>query len=359
MLKPIWISRLALACGVAFAVAGCSDATGPENFDPVSTNDVASEVLATFDDNPAMLAIDVLGSAFPDFGNPAAPATVAPATSDRDWPAGISKDLRLLDKVGPFLNPANPAAIFPADYLGKTFVYNLDSGRYEVAADSTGAPEDGIRLKLYAVDPVLHQPITPLDDIGYLDLTDESSPSADALGVLAVVQGVTYLDYLASAVLTTGSVTFSADGYLSDGTTQVRFTLSHEWSEATGITVDYDVWVPGEDTAIGLYVNIDGQTEAVTIEMSVAHDGQTVTMAVTGSDAALSGTVKHNDNVVVTISGTPQQPVFTDAAGNELTNQDLQALAALFASVGAILNGFDNLLFPAYLVFSVSILAGW
>jgi hypothetical protein len=182
-------------------------------------------------------------------------------------------------------------------------VYNLDSGRYEVAADSTGAPEDGIRLKLYAVDPVLHQPITPLDDIGYLDLTDESSPSADALGVLAVVQGVTYLDYLASAVLTTGSVTFS--------------------------------------------------------EMSVAHDGQTVTMAVTGSDAALSGTVKHNDNVVVTISGTPQQPVFTDAAGNELTNQDLQALAALFASVGAILNGFDNLLFPAYLVFSVSILAGW
>jgi hypothetical protein len=359
MLKPMWISRSALACAAAIAVAGCSDATGPEDFDPVSTNDVAAEVLATFDDNPAMLAIDVLGSAFPDFGNPAAPATVSPATADRDWPAGISEDLHLLDKVGPFLNPADAAAIFPADYLGKTFVYNPDTERYEVAADSVGAPENGIRLKLYAVDPVLHRPLTPLDDVGYVDLTDESTPSADALGVLAEIQGITYLDYLASAVQTTGALTFTADGYLSDGTTQVRFTLSHEWSEASGATVDYDVWVPGQDTAIGLYVNIDGQTEVVTLEMSVAHDGETVTMAATASQATLDGSVKHNDNVVVTISGTPQQPVFTDSAGNELTNQELQALAALFGSIGAILNGFDNLLFPAYLVFSVSILAGW
>ena len=358
MLKHTWIPRYALACAVAIAVAGCSDATGPENFDPVRTSDVASEVLATFDDNPAMLAIDVLGSAFPDFGSPA-PAGTAPATPDRDWPAGISEDLRLLNKVGPFLNPANPAAIFPADYLGKTFIYNPDTERYEVAPDSTGAPEDGIRLKLYAVDPVLHRPITPLDDVGYLDLTDESSPSADALGVLAVVQGITYLEYVASAVQATGSLTFSADGYLSDGTTQVRFELSHQWSETTGATVDYDIWVPEGGAAISLDLNINGETEAITLGLTVTHQGETVTLEAIASEASLSGTVKHGDDIVVNISGTPQQPVFTDAAGNELTNQDLQALAALFGSIGAILNGFDNLLFPAYLVFSVSILAGW
>ena len=83
------------------------------------------------------------------------------------------------------------------------------------------------------------------------------------------------------------------------------------------------------------------------------------TMAATASETTLDGSVTHNDNVVVTISGTPQQPVFTDSAGNQLTNQELQALAALFGSIGAILDGFDNLLLPAYLVFSISILAGW
>jgi hypothetical protein len=51
--------------------------------------------------------------------------------------------------------------------------------------------------------------------------------------------------------------------------------------------------------------------------------------------------------------------VFTDAAGNELTSQDLQALATLFGSIGMILDGFDNLLVPAYLVFSISVFAGW
>ena len=359
MLKHTWVSRSALGCAVAIAAAGCSDATGPEDFDPVRTNDVASEVLATFNDNPAVLAIDLLGDAFPDFGSAAVPAAVSPAALDGNWPAGISSDLHLLNKVGPFLTPADPAAIFPADYLGKTFVYNPESGRYEIAPDSTGAPANGIRLKLYAVDPVLHRPITPLDDIGYLDLTDESSPSADALGVLAVIQGITYLDYLASAVQTIGGITFTADGYLSDGSTQVRFTLSHEWSETSGITVDYDVWVPTQDTAISLYLNIDGQTEVVTLEFSVTHEGETVTLAATASEATLSGTVEYNNDVVVYISGTPQQPVFTDAAGNELTDQDLQALGALFQSIGAILDAFDNLLFPAYLVFSISILAGW
>ncbi|MGD8727711.1 MAG: hypothetical protein PVH40_08705 [Gemmatimonadales bacterium] len=347
----------ALAIGVS---TGCSDSTGPQDFDPITANDAATELLTTFDDNPALLAIDILGTAFPNLGSQA-PAAAPSAPLSTELPAGVRKDLRILTSVGPFLNPANPAAIFPADYLGATFVYNTETGQYEVAPDSTGAPDSGIRLKLYAVDPVLRQPIEPLDDIGYLDLTDESSPSADALGVLAVVQEVTYLEYVASATQTTGAVTFTADGYLFDGTSQVRFTLSHDWSEATGATVDYSVWVPEQDpaTAIDLYLNIDPEAELVTLELSVTHDGETVSMEVIGSDTSISGTVSYNGDVVVTISGTPAQPVFTDSAGNALTNQDLQALAALFGSIGIILDAFDNLLVPAYLVFSVSILAGW
>ncbi len=359
MHRQRWTSRWITVCVGVAAVSACSDSTGPENFDPVTISNAATEVLAAFDNNPALQALDILDGAFPALGSQAAPPASETPLQEDLWPDGIGTDLRLLDMIGPFLNPANPAAIFPADFLGKTFVYNAETGKYEVAPDSAGAPENGIWLKLYAVDPVLHRPLTPLDDIGYLELTDESTPSADALGVVAVVNEITYLDYLASAVQETGSVTFIADGTLSDGVKDVEFTLSHEWSEATGITVDYEIWVPTDRVLLDLYVNLDPQTETLTLTLTVDDDGETVVLAGTVTVITLDGTITYEDNVVVNISGTPQQPVFTDADDNELTNQELHALAALFGCVGLLLDGFDNLLIPAYLVFSISVFGGW
>ena len=353
------ISRWFMVCIVAGAISACSDSTGPEHFDPVTTSNAATEVLAAFDNNPALQALDVLGGAFPILGGQVAPATSSPPLPGDRWPDEIGSGLLLLDRIGSFLNPASPAAIFPADFLGKTFVYNTETGKYEVAPDSVGAPENGIWLKLYAVDPVLHRPLTPLDDIGYLELTDESTASADALGVLAVVNGITYLDYVASAVQETGSVTFIADGVLSDGTKEVQFTLSHEWSETTGITVDYEILVPTDDVLLDLYVNLDPQTETLTLALTVHDDGETVLLAATVTEATLDGAISYEDDVVVNISGTPQQPVFTDANEDELTNQELHALAALFGCIGLIFEGFDNLLIPAYLVFSISVFGGW
>jgi len=353
-----WLWPATLTCAVALLFAGCSDSTSPEDFDAAIVSEAAGDVLTSFDNNPALQAMDFLGDAFPTFGATPSAAPAARPLDEHDWPARIDK-LRFLERIGPFLSPADPAAIFPIDFLGGTFIYNVDTQRYEFAPDSTGAPADGIRLILYAVDPVLHRPVTPLNDIGYLDLTDESTPSADALGVLAVVEGITYLEYTASAVQSTSSVTFTADGYLSDGETQVIFTLTHEWSETSGITISYDVTVPSQNVALGLDLNVNGQTEAITLEMSVQYGNETAVLSATITEALVDGAVTYNGDLVVDISGTPQQPVFTDAAGNELTSQDLQALATLFGSIGIILDGFDNLLVPAYLVFSVSVFAGW
>ena len=352
--QPLWA---AAAAGLALVLAGCGDSTGPGTFDPVTTNEAANEVLATFGDNPALDAIGVLSSDFPALGG-GAPAPAFVAAQGLSWPERVDERANLLERVGPFLNPANPAAIFPADLLGQTFIYDVDSAHYVLAPDSTGAPASGVRLKLYAVDPILEQPILPLNDVGYLDLTDESSPSADALGVLAVVQGVTYLDYLASAVQTTSSLTFTADGYVSDGQTQVDFTLSHTWSETDGFVVDYDISVPSTGSAVGLMISVNGQSEVINLELFVTHEGETVLFEASMSEASLSGTVKYGPNadIVVQISGTPQEPIFTDAAGNPLTGEQLRSLAELFDSVGDIIDEFDDLLIPAYLVLQVSII---
>jgi len=353
-----WLWPAALVCGLALLFAGCSDSTGPEDFDAATVSEAAGDILTSFDNNPALQAMDLLGDAFPTFGAAASAAPAARPLDEHDWPARID-DLRLLERIGPFLSPADPAAIFPIDFLGGTFIYNVDSLHYVFAPDSSGAPADGIRLILYAVDPVLHRPVTPLNDIGYIDLTDESTPSADAIGVLAVINQVTYLEYIASAVQSTSGVTFSADGYLSDGETQVNFALTHEWSETSGITISYDVTVPSQNVALGLDLTANGQTEAITLEMSVQYGNETAVLSATITEAVVDGAVTYNGDLVVDISGTPQQPVFTDAAGNELTSRDLQALATLFGSVGMILDGFDNLLVPAYFVFSIIVFAGW
>ncbi|MDH3289493.1 MAG: hypothetical protein OEO20_03295 [Gemmatimonadota bacterium] len=347
-------SRLARASAMlvatALAVGACGDAAAPGDFDAVQTNQAALEALGPFAGNPAIEAMGLLTTAMPDFG--AAP--VAPAMPAADG-MPIPENLRLLTQVAPFLSPTQPAVIFPADLLGKTLVYNGSTGKYEVAPDSTTAPAIGIRLILYAVDPIFHQPIDPLTQVGYLELTDEGTPAADRLGAIAVVNGITYLEYLASAVVTTSSLTFTAEGYLSDGTTQVDFSLSHTWSQVDGFHLSYAIDVPSKGVGLTVTANLDPQSEMGTYELTVYDGGSSVVLSVQATPTSLTGSVTHGGNVVVKISGTPENPVFTDGADNPLTAEQVQALGELFNSVGAVIDGFDDLLIPAYLVLQVSI----
>jgi hypothetical protein len=347
-----WLPALALA----LAVGACSDSTGPGGeFDPVATNAATSEALVAFDQNPALQSMEVLAWALPSLGG-SAPA-LAPVVEGPSAPSWVEEQLPLFHRIAPFLNPANPAVIFPADFLGKTLIYNPATEQYEIAPDSTGAPANGIWVKLYAVDPIFHSPVIPLDDIGHVELTDESTPAADQLGVVVVLQGVTYLDYTASAVVTTSDVTFTADGFISDGTHVVDFVLSHVWSSTEGLTVDYSLDARNSDALLRLILNVDPQDAVLAITFTIQHDGNTVELDVTATETALSGTITHNSNLVVQISGTPAAPVFTDADNNPLTAEQLEALREIFEAVGAFLDSFDDLLAPAYLVLQVSIIA--
>jgi hypothetical protein len=340
----------ALLVAIAIAIGGCGDAGAPGEFDAVQANQAALEALGPFDGNPAIEAMGLLTTAMPDFGAaPAAPAM--PAAHDMPIP----ENFRLLTQVAPFLSPTQPAVIFPADLLGKMLVYNTATGKYEVAPDSTGAPPNGIRLVLYAVDPILHLPVDPLTQVGYLDLTDEGTPAADRLGAIAVVNGITYLEYLASAVVTTSSLTFTAEGYLSDGTTQVDFSLSHTWSQVDGFHLSYAIDVPSKSVGLSVTANLDPQSEMGTYELTVYDGGDSVVLSVQATPTSLTGSVLYGGNVVVKISGTLENPVFTDGADNPLTGEQAQALAELFFGVGAVIDGFDDLLIPAYLVLQVSI----
>jgi hypothetical protein len=217
--------------------------------------------------------------------------------------------------------------------------------RYELSSQ-TGAPADGVRFILYAVDTALRIVKQPLDPIGYLDLVDASTPAAAMLRMVVVIEGETLLDYDASASFPTGSIEFGAEGFISDGERTVEFDVGQTISTGPTITLRYSIAAPAIDVALEIAATITGS--GATLTLTVQADGNTTIISATGTEQAFDGTITHNGTVVIHIAGSPDDPVFTDANGNALTDAQIAALKELFALTDAVLDAFDSVLHPAY-----------
>jgi hypothetical protein len=333
------------ALGAGLALAACDGGTP---FDPVALSQTAAEVLAALENGQASQSMAVLGPKM----TVAAPALVAATMPNTDLLTGspnrwAQRRAEMLQRAAGEFSPESPAVIFPVDVLGKTFTYNTTTQTYQLSSE-TGAPSNGVRFRLYAVNTTTQQVNVPLQDIGYLELTDKSTPAAVSLGIKAVVNNVTLLDYTASATIATTGVSFSALGFVSDGTTRVDFDLKQSFSQTAGISIDYTVEVPESNVGVRLQASLNLQLVG-SITLTINHGGNNTVIDVTGSlDGAISGTIEHNGDVVVNISGTSANPVFTDATGTPLTPQQLDALENLVDFIEDILDAFDNLLYPAY-----------
>jgi hypothetical protein len=308
-------------------VAACSDSTAPEDFSPADARTKADGVLS------------VMALASVPFDPTDTPAVTATERMQAMADAGLS------------LGSASPLAIFPADLLGKTFVFDPDSGRYVLDPEATGAPAAGIRLTLYAVDPVLRQILTPLNAVGYLDLIDVSTPQSDAVRILAVIGTTPYLDYTASVSVSTSSATIAADGFVSNGSQQVDFDLS---MTATQTSIGLDYLLSSGGNSVQLVATVGSGENNLTANLTVRGDGDTVVLSVTVAPSTLSGQITYNGGVAITISGTPDSPVFARPDGTPLTEAELGALVALAEVIEALFDAFDNLLAPAFVVFVIT-----
>lgn len=348
-------SLLAVAALAVFALAGCGDSVSPgEDFDAALTSAAAADVYDAIEGNAAVQSMAVMGEHFPQFA--AAPVAAGLPTAPwnpGDWGAQRLSTLQAL----PF-DPTVAEALFFEDHLGTTWVYNEIEAVYVIAPDSTDGPEFGVRISLYAVDPILHQIVEPLTYVGYVELTDETTPAAAALRISAFIGSTNALNYVASATVTTSSVTFSADGFVSDGSTQVNFELSVTLVQDTEqATIDYLIYRVDGSASVHLELTADGLAGSMTVDLTVVHGDHTVIFHVTGSELSMAGTVTHNGALVVEISGTGDQPTFVDGNGNPLTGDQLQALGEMFESVFEILDSFDDLLGPAFLVLQIPVYA--
>lgn len=347
------MKRLTPALVAGLALAACKETTSPESVDTGAlTNDVTT-ISTTFESNAAYNSMTLLSWHFPVFGGTNLVRQALPRSPRRMMDAQRSGVLPRAGAAGPRPAPEDVQALFPVDVLGKTFEWNTTTDAY-AATTRSGAPSTGIRIIIYSVNPVGGMPVEPVQELGYLDLTDESTAAADQLGVLLRLGSTTIADYAIAAVTATTSQRLTAAGYItgSTGSGRVDFDLMSYYDLNTGggdweytLTAQaggqivFDFHFNGDDTGTGL-IRVSNGSNSIEI---------TSTETTTGS----TGQIKFNGTVVATMSQSGSNPpVIVGANGHELTQAQKDDLAEmLFAVLGLMLVTVIGILAPAIVVF--------
>ncbi len=346
----------ALGIMLALSVWACgSDITGPENgnFDSEATTAGLDVVDGAFE-TAAFASLEALGD---DFGIPGASA---PAATEllraATRPEAADFSVRISEAASELMASANAPAIvlIPEEYRGLTLIYHPEEGYY-VDETRDDAPTNGVRFILYAVNPVTHQITEPLTEIGYADITDESTETVASIGLEVVSDGVTYLDYLVTLSGTIVNPTFTISGFLMDGESQADFTLTHAYAvNIAGITINLDYEIDVDDFSMDVALEIVGggdQEPTISVDIAFSDGSNTVTIA--GSVQDRLGTLEvHGNNVLFAVITIDSSTVtVTDAEGEPLTDQEVQALKELIEIIDEAEEIFEDLLGPVEFLF--------
>lgn len=355
-------SALALALTLGLTACGSDGPTGPgaEAFNAAETQADLAAVNATYN-TPAFQALAALGN---QFQSPTAQLASASARLLDESRAGGSALLtdraraasqRMTAAVAAVSNSRAP--IIPDSFRGRVYVYDAAANDYVYDAARTDAPTDGMRFVIYAVDPVTDRPVEPLQEIGSVDVTDVGTDNSSALRIVLVSQGVTYADYAITGTGVFNAPVFEIDGFISDGTTQVNFTLTHAALVNIGggtINIDYLIDAPSLDFSVTLELDLVGSEGAGTADLllQVQHGGDIVELRGMLTNDIGTLEVFGNGQRFAIITVTQDGITAVNDAGEPLTEEERRALEELFEFVDEVFTIFDNLFKPVEWLFT-------
>jgi len=338
---------------LALALAGCGkDSSGPSTFDPQGTAADVSAAQDAFASGPTESFAAVSGNIAAVLNGSALVANSAGLVLSQPSKASALYARRVASLV-----PTRGAGIqarvasIPSELAGVTFVWDESSDLY-VASDLSGAPANGVRFLLYAVDPVLFRPVEPVVETGYVDIIDRSTLSTIDVQVQVVQNGVTYLDYAVVASASSSSGTVTIEGFAFNGSTRANFRLDNSVSETSQgiiLSLDYHLDVPSRGVSIdwtATFANMSESEVAVTLDLAVSGNNGDVRLVGTYTTGGGTFTVKVNGDPFATITLTAGAPIITGAAGQPLTPEEEQALEAVLESYEGSLYAFSELLLP-------------
>jgi hypothetical protein len=333
-------------------LAGCGKDNGPSEFNPQGSSDDMAAAQSAFASSPAAsfaaVGVDISAA----LGGSAAVAGSAQLALSR--PARTQQYTRAVTSLF-HSSPAIQASVaaIPVSVAGKTFVYDTATDTYLVS-ELTGAPSNGVRFLLYAVNPITLRPAEPLNQVGYVDIVDESGSTTSAFHVTVVSDGVTYLDYNASASGTSNSGLVTVSGFASDGTTRANFnvqTTITATASAIDVALNYTLRVPSRDFAINYQASLEAgsQSSSVAATVDFAISGRNGNLSLTGSysDNGGSFTVKVNGETFATVTvSVDGQTVLTSASGTPLTESEEATVRAAMEYYDGSLDLSATLLSP-------------
>jgi hypothetical protein len=341
------------ALGAALLAVGCGDSTSPSAADPSALVPAVNGLNASFSQNAVFQSLAALSGHVALSAPAAAPAAELGALR---MVAAASRSRALMLRLGERA-PVAVEALFPVNVLGKTFVWDTGTNSYRILdSTTTGAPAAGTRFILYQVDSATGLPRLPLTTTGSVDLTDVSSPQADALALKAHVGSQTAADYTIANVITTTTDTLRAAGYVADvvsGGQPVTFDLSHALSLSdSSLVTSYQA--SGNGAVATMNTTITGATnnQSLALDWLIRKNGS-VEVVGTATPTTTDVQFKVNGSVWATATQTAGGPTsITGANGRTLTAGELAALAAILEGFYSIYLQLTAVFGPAVLVFN-------
>lgn len=344
--------RLTALLGLVAAAAACADSTGPLALDADTLEaDLAGANGAV--SAPAVVSFTAAGDAIDGvlsgMGGGAS-VTDLPATLLVN-PKAVMDQVELRRSLR--AETGQPAAI-PAAALGGTFEYDLELGRY-VKGTRTGAPANGVRFILYAVDPATHEIVQPLVETGHVDLT-RTVTNQTAIARVEVYGGganlVKVLDYSATVSGSVVSPQLLVAGFAKNGTDSLTFSLTSQLTLATQtIAIDWRTALPSRGLASRVQQTITGGANPnVTIDGLLTSSSGRV--GITGTIEQATGgtlTVRVNGGTFATISvdsAEDETPTILNRDGEPLTEREAHLLRQILEWFEHAFDTYEDLLRP-------------
>lgn len=354
--SPAPLRRLWLAAGSALVLAACGDGNDSAPFNATGTSSDMNAVSATFS-SPAMASLGwAAGGIDVVFGAPMVSSSIGAIQTAAPASRNLAASARRLVHSATAFNGRTTTsvalAVIPVEVLGKTFEYNSGTGQYEATA-RTGAPTNGVRFILYAVNPITHVPVEPLTEAGYADVLDESTATVNSVRLQLVSGGVTYLDYGVTGSSTAATGHVLVDGYATDGTTRVNFNLDNSFSDVANgsAAFDYSLEAPSIEVALHYIVGLSQlSTPAAVADVDATVTGPHGDVGIEGQLVEGAGELTANVNgaafAIVTLGIDSEVTSVTKPDGSALTVPEYGALAAIWGLVLKGLDVFEDLLDP-------------
>lgn len=340
-------ARLACVAMALMAVAACGgDSNDPTPFDPAGTTGDMGAAMGTLESSltgDMGHQLVLVGEQLGLISGGGGPVLVSQSIMRTAFRADTTASRQLMAAAKPLLRSraavSGSAVVLPPELLGNVYEWDAVADEY-VESERTDGPDNGVRFVLYAIDPVTNDPTEPLNELGYLDLTDLSTGSADVGRIVVVSQGVTYFDYRVTATGTENDGNVNVAGFMTDGDDRVNFDLrtGFTYTEASeALHLDYELEFPTLDVTLSYLIDLaftatsdtqeyeaslrgpHGYLDFSGVESSSAEGELTdLTFEVNGEEFA---TVSCVDDAACVISGADGQP---------LTEDELEALESFY-----------------------------